>query len=144
MPALNFKIIICLFSIAFFNGCHSKQKPGKGNNFSQTERITVPDSIVRYLIRSAAQDFKDHTPPAAMDFRNVRKGYIDSKEDTVFLICGEFFAQEESGWQTFTTILTSKYEQYIGSNIYCEKAKFNMEDTANLSSDLRTFISIGQ
>ncbi len=83
---------------------------------------TIPDTIVQFLITSAAADFRDHHPPTAVDFRNVKIGYIKSADEVKFVLCGEFLSKEKMEWLEFTTIKTSGYEQYIGKTQYCQDA----------------------
>ncbi len=96
----------------------------------------IPDSVIQFLLTSAAKDFKEHQPPEAIDFKSVQAGYIKSGNVLTYLICGEFLSKEKKVWESFTTIKTSGYEQYIGSTMYCEKATFINTDN-KLSEELK-------
>ena len=101
----------------------------------------IPDSTVLFLITSASKDFHEHQPPTAIDFRNVKFGYISSPDEKIYLLCGEFLSQEKNEWASFATIKTSGYEQYLGENIYCQKATIVMTDKYNLSVELKNKLS---
>lgn len=98
--------------------------PAPEPSVSSEAAVTVPDSIVHFLIASAARDFRAHRPPTVVDLRHARIGYILKPDSGIlFVLCGEFLAQEEPGqWTDFTTIKTSDYEHYIGSTPYCAEA----------------------
>ncbi len=124
-----------------FIGCNSKQNERKNSiDSTQTENtVTVPVSVIQFLINSAAKDFKVHQPPIAIDFRNLKAGYILSEKDTTYLISGEFFPQGEKNWVPFETIKTFGYEQYIGNTVYSNKAQFESPvDNNELTVKMRT------
>jgi hypothetical protein len=98
---------------------------------------SIPDSVIQFLITSAATDFNEHHPPTVMDLRNVKAGYISSGNERTYLICGEFLSQEKKDWKSFTTIKTSGYEQYIGDNPYCQKATFVETGSNRLSEEIK-------
>lgn len=100
-------------------------------------RESIPDSVIQFLITSAAIDFNEHQPPIAIDFRNVKAGFISSDNVRIYLICGEFFSQEKKVWDSFTTIKTSDYEQYLGTTTYCEDATFVETDSNRLSDEIK-------
>ena len=107
-------------------------------NSTNPERIeSIPDSVIQFLITSAATDFNEHHPPTAIDFRNVKAGYISSGNEKTYLICGEFLSQEKKDWESFTTIKTSGYEQYIGGDDYCQKATFIKADGNRISEEIK-------
>lgn|SRR4030095_15769946 len=113
-------------------------KNNTANNSTNLESIkSIPDSVIQFLIHSAAKDFNDHRPPTAIDIRNVNAGYIPSKNDTVYLICGELLSKEENNWIQFVTIKTSGYEQYIGDNVYCQKAIFEKTNNVRLADRIK-------
>jgi hypothetical protein len=120
---------------------HSNEKVSNNNtanNSTNLESIkTIPDSVIQFLIHSAAKDFNEHQPPTAIDVRNVRVGYIPSSKETMYLICGEVLSKEENTWVQFVTIKTSGYEQYIGENVYCQKATFEKTDNDRLSDKIK-------
>ncbi|QMU30906.1 hypothetical protein [Adhaeribacter radiodurans] len=102
---------------------------------------SIPDSIVQFLITSASSDFRHHQPPTPIDFRKVKVGYlISSTNEKTFLLCGEFLSQEKKEeWETFATVKTSGYEQYIGNQAlpFCQKATIISPDETNLSVELK-------
>ena len=113
----------------------------KGENKDSTNIISeneaIPDTVVRFLITSAADDFRNHQPPTPIDFRNVKIGYIKSpNNEKIFILCGEFLSQENTEWTEFTTIKTSGYEQYLGKTQYCQDATMVLTDE-NLSVELK-------
>jgi hypothetical protein len=77
------------------------------------------DSVIQYLLTSAAADFHAHRPPEPVGFRDVRIGHImtDSGERQ-YVLCGEFLPRQEGGkaqWTSFVTTKTSVYEQWLGA-----------------------------
>lgn len=107
-------------------------------NVAKSESIeSIPDSVIQFLIASAATDFNEHQPPTVIDVRNVKAGYISSENDRTYLICGEFLSKEKKEWESFTTIKTSGYEQYIGKSMYCQEATFADTDSNRLSEELK-------
>ncbi len=127
------KVIItltCNLMMSAIVGCNSNNRSEtESNSVVITEKESVPDSIVQFLLHSASTDFREHQPPTPIDFRNVKIGYIKSPDNQkIFLLCGEFLPQEERKWTGFTTIKTSGYEQYIGDTRYCEDATIVLAD----------------
>lgn len=102
---------------------------------------SIPDSVIQFLITSAATDFNEHQPPTVIDIRNVKAGYISSGNELTYLICGEFLSQEKQNWESFVTIKTSGYEQYIGKNEYCQKATFEKADNNILSNEIKRILN---
>jgi hypothetical protein len=127
--------------IFFMSATLSCNSDNKGENKSSTNinsgNETIPDTVVRFLIASAANDFRNHQPPTPVDFRNVKIGYFKStNNEKIFTLCGEFLSQENKEWIEFTTIKTSGYEQYIGKTQYCKDATMVLTDK-NLSVELK-------
>lgn len=108
------------------------------NSINPENREAIPDSVIQFLISSAAIDFNEHQPPTAIDLRNVKAGYIASGNERTYLICGEFLSKEKKDWEFFTTIKTSGYEQYIGSTTYCQKASFVETDNNRLAEEIKS------
>ncbi len=124
------KIFALIFFMSVIMSCNynnTAEKKESTNSISVNE--SIPDSIVRFLITSASMDFRNHQPPTAIDFRNVKIGYINSPNNIkTFILCGEFLSQENKEWIEFTTIKTSGYEQYLGKTQYCQDAKIVVTD----------------
>ena len=148
-------ILVCsiLFLSAIILSCNNptinQQKEVNRNDSTDAASViikeSIPDSTLQFLITSAAQDFHLHHPPTAIDFRNVKAGYIASPNEKMYLICGEFLSQEKKEWESFTTIRTSGYEQYLGDNMYCHKAVFILGNKDDLSLELKNkFIALGK
>lgn len=118
--------------------CNSNKKADtKVSSTAISENESIPDSVVQFLIISASDDFLTHQPPTAIDFRNVKIGYLLSQEnEKIFLLCGEFLSQENKEWTEFTTIKTSGYEQYLGKTQYCQDATMVLTDE-NFSVELK-------
>jgi hypothetical protein len=145
----NFLIVSAatLFILMNVISCNTPQndKESKKNTFNDSTNMknvtTIPDSVVNFLITSAAKDFYDHQPPTVVDIRNVKAGYILpdklSDKDTTYLICGEFLSKEKNEWESFATLKTSGYEQYIGNSFYCQKTTFESVDNNILSDELK-------
>jgi hypothetical protein len=92
-----------------------------------------------YLLDSAAADFHEHGP-VPTHFRNVRYGVVEGAGGGGMpLVCGEFqTADKGEEWIAFTTLQTSKYEQYIGGQGkgFCERPAFGW-DKEDLSAELQ-------
>lgn len=132
------KAFTFIFFMSTFICCNSNKKAEpKVSSSTISENESIPDSVVQFLIISASDDFHTHQPPSAIDFRNVKIGYLLSKEnEKIFLLCGEFLSQENKEWTEFTTIKTSGYEQYLGKTQYCQEATMVLTDK-NLSVELK-------
>ncbi|MBS1914066.1 MAG: hypothetical protein JST22_18915 [Bacteroidetes bacterium] len=102
------------------------------------------DSVVQFLLASAATDFHTHRPPDPLRFRDVRLGHIavPGGEDQ-YMLCGQFLPAQEGGraeWTPFATIKTSGYEQWIGAQAagFCQGSSVVWEQAADLSSSLQS------
>ncbi len=128
------KAFTFIFIIYVMAACNTNNKNESNNTSTEVSKTkllneTVPDSIVQFLITSAATDFHTHQPPTPIDFRNVEIGYLlSSTKEKQYLLCGEFLPKEKAEkneWETFATIKTSGYEHYLGGNkplSYCQDA----------------------
>ncbi|MCF0056349.1 hypothetical protein [Dyadobacter sp. CY356] len=126
-----------VFMVAMICCNSNKKADAKVSSAAISENESIPDSIVKFLIISASNDFLNHQPPKPIDFRNVKIGYIESPNSVkTFVLCGEFLSQENKDWKEFTTIKTSGYEQYLGKTQYCQDAKMVLTDE-NLSVELK-------
>lgn len=129
----TFVKLLTLAIVALFFSCApegaKQDRKDKPEGVSETLLTAIPDSITHFLIASAAKDFREHQPPTAVDFRNVKIGYLSGvKEKQIFILCGEFLSKEEETWTDFSTIKTSVYEQYLGKTQYCQDATFVLTD----------------
>jgi len=128
-----------IFLMSAIISCNSETKTAtKTGSMAIAENEVVPDTIVQFLIVSAAYDFRKHQPPTPLDFRNVKIGYItSSNNEKIYVLCGEFLSKENNEWVEFTTIKTSGYEQYLGKTQYCQDATMVLTDE-NLLVGLKT------
>lgn len=143
------KAFTFIFIMSVMAACNTNNKNESNNSSteaSQTTSVkeTIPDSIVQFLITSAATDFHTHQPPTPVDFRNVEIGYLlISNNEKQYLLCGEFLPKDKAGkneWETFATIKTSGYEQYLGGNkpiSYCQDAIKVLTSENTLTTELR-------
>lgn len=132
------KTLAVIFFMSAIISCNSNNKgENKDSTNINSEKEAIPDTVVRFLIASAANDFRNHQPPTPVDFRNVKIGYIKStNNEKLFILCGEFLSQENKEWIEFTTIKTSGYEHYIGKTQHCQNATMVLTDN-NLSVELK-------
>ena len=130
------KIFAFIFFMSAIMSCNNKTET-KDSSTATSEKEVIPDTVVQFLITSAAADFRNHQSPAPIDFRKVKIGYITSpNNEKIFILCGEFLSQENNEWVEFTTIKTSGYEQYLGKTQYCQDATMVLTDE-NLSVELK-------
>jgi len=101
------------------------------------------DSVVEFLLTSAATDFHNHRPPDPVRFRDVRIGHVvSSSGKEQYRMCGQFLPAAEGGkaeWTSFATIKTSGYEQWLGASAadYCQGSSFVWDKEGDLSSALQ-------
>lgn len=144
------KTISFIFFVSLIVCCNSNSNSKKVPKTDSSVNITtvenkgsVPDSIIHFLLTSSANDFHNHQPPIPIDFRNLKMGYfISQNNEKTYIICGEFLSlekKEKDEWNTFATIKTSGYEQYIGNQTitFCQKATFVSTNDTNLSAELK-------
>lgn len=135
---MNSTSAFIFFMLALISCSSSSKIETKDGLASASKNEVIPDTVVQFLITSASDDFRNHQPPTAIDFRNVKIGYITSpKNEKIFVLCGEFLSQEDKEWIEFSTIKTSGYEQYIGKTQYCQNAIMILTDE-NLSVELKS------
>lgn len=76
-----------------------------------------------YLIASAGRDFKAHTA-GPVEVRSVRYGLRDTTGGVQsHVLCGEYrrvTATDTTPWTEFSTVETSRYEQWLGETRYCQ------------------------
>lgn len=130
-----FALVVFMLTVMCCNSSNTTEL--KDATPAVSEKESIPDTVVQFLITSASDDFRKHRPPTPVDFRNVKIGYSKSpKGEKTFLLCGEFLSQEDNEWAEFTTIKTSGYEQYLGKTHYCQDANMVLADE-NLSAELK-------
>lgn len=131
----TFAFILFMSAIICCNSNNKSETEDSSTAISENDGI--PDTVVQFLITSASNDFRNHQPPTAIDFRNVKIGYVKSpNNEKTFVLCGEFLSQENKEWTEFATIKTSGYEQYLGKTQYCQDATMVLSDE-NLSVELK-------
>ena len=101
------------------------------------------DSVVEFLITSAATDFHTHRPPDPVGFRDVRMGHmITPAGEKQYMLCGQFLpaqGEDKAKWTPFATIKTSGYEQFIGNQAasFCQGKSVVWDKADDLSSALQ-------
>jgi proline iminopeptidase len=102
------------------------------------------ESVVEFLLTSAATDFHNHGP-AGVRVRGVRMGHATaSGGEERYRLCGEFLAAPARGqaeWTPFATIKTSGYEQWMGPQAaeFCgERASVVWDEAGDLSASLQS------
>ena len=99
------------------------------------------DSVVQFLLTSAAADFHMHRPPDPVGFRDVRIGHIVTANGaSMYMLCGQFLPREgdKAQWMPFATIKTSGYEQHLGSQAtaFSQNSSVVWDKVDDLSSTL--------
>lgn len=136
LTTIKLTIILVVFSIFFSCNLNSGNNQ-QGNAVDQAEM--VPDSVLAFLLNSAAHDFKLQ-PNKPNNFREVKVGYLlDDRDMKMYLLCGNFQSTNQE-WIPFTTIKTSGYEQYVGeqAEIYCQKMHVGQSTITDLSVALKS------
>ena len=141
--------LVILFATLVLAGCGTapvtRSEPQATASPSQapapaTQKASI-DSVVEFLLTSAANDFHTHRPPNPVSFRDVRVGHVvNSNGEQRYMLCGQFLPAQDGGkadWIPFTTIKTSGYEQWIGAQAagYCQGSV--IWDKVDLSSELQ-------
>jgi hypothetical protein len=110
---------------------------------SESQKASM-DSVVEFLLTSAATDFRTHGPYPILQFRDVRIGHDLTSDGTkVYTLVGQCLPAREGGkgaWTPFATIKTSGYEQYIGGQAvaFYQKSSFVWDEMGDLSSVLQS------
>ena len=143
MPLLTTMFV----ALGLGTGRTAAQPPEPGST-----RMAPKDSIVEFLLTSAANDFFAHHPPDPAKFRRVRFAYLlTATGEKVYMLCGEFLPkqnQDKPQWIPFATIKTSGYEQWLGGEAtgYCENTSriwINMGDLSASLQDRLDFLRRG-
>jgi hypothetical protein len=94
---------------------------------------------LRFLISSAANDFRAHTP-GRIEVRNVRFGLRDTTAgQPSYVLCGDFRRRSEGDtaqWVPFATVEGTTYEQWLGETRYCQ----TLSGAWNTSDSLTTLL----
>ncbi len=102
----------------------------------------APDSVVEFLLTSAASDFRTHGPAGALRFRKVQLGHVKTADGSErYFLCGEFLPAAVDGkekWAPFATIKTSGYEQWLGGYPLCENDAVVWDKVEDLATALQT------
>ena len=107
-------------------------------------RKAPPDSVLQFLLTSAATDFHTHRPPTPVRFRDVRMGHVmNPGGEDLYMLCGQFLPAEggdKAEWTAFATIKTSGYEQWIGAQAagFCQRSSVLWDEEGDLSSALQS------
>ena len=102
------------------------------------------DSVVQFLLTSAATDFHTHRPPDPVRFRDVRIGHVITPSgEEQYMLCGQFLPAAEGAnaeWTPFVTIKTSGYEQWIGAQAasFCQRSSVIWDKEDDLSPLLQS------
>lgn len=137
------RILTIVFAIMFVVSCNQtpKQTETPQTNITAKPNEAVPDSIVQFLITSAATDFKEHKP-VPTKFRAVRIGYLpEPKNQKQYMLCGEasvLTEDQKESWMPFSTIKTSGYEQYLGATSYCQNPAAVWDARMDLAAALQS------
>jgi len=143
------RVLALLCATLVFAACSEAPVPhSKSGTADSTQSISgdrqkaSTDSVVQYLLTSAATDFHAHGPSGPLRFRNVRLGHLLIPSGEVrYGLCGQFLpaqAGDKAEWTPFATIKTSGYEQYVGRTIFCEDPKLVWDDVGDLSDLLQS------
>ena len=102
------------------------------------------DSVVHFLIVSAATDFHSHGPSGPLHFREVLVGHVKSSSgEATYFLSGKFLrgqGGDNAVWTPFLTIKTSGYEQYVGKQAatYFQDSPIVWDRPEDLSSLLQS------
>ncbi len=147
------RIFAVLIFIGLLVAC--SQTALKPSSSSATTREVVieaqassKDQALEFLLSVSAKDFMTHMPPEPLEFRNVILGQIDNPNDaTLYLMCGEFLAEEDDGtfiWVDFAAIKTNGYEQWLGTQAkgLCQQPEVVWDEQGDLSALLLARVEV--
>ena len=106
------------------------------------ERVAPPAVDPRtetLLIQFAADDFRQHVAAQGVRFRGVHAGDLRGDNGRIrHILCGEFRAPDQDGWNAFATIQTEPYENWLGSSaeVHCQQRGLALESKRDLSDAL--------
>jgi hypothetical protein len=109
----------------------------------EPQKASSIDSVVQFLLTSAATDFRNHVRSDSVRFRDVRLGHVmTTSGEEQYMLCGEYLAVPEGGkgeWTPFATIKTSGYEQWNGGQAegFCRRASVIWDKQGDLSNSLQ-------
>jgi hypothetical protein len=120
------------------------EKEAEDNQATTNESQSVSkDSVVQFLLTSAATDFHTHSRSGSVRFREVRFGHVTHSGVEQYMLCGEYMSEQEGSrteWMPFATIKTSGYEQWNGSQAegFCKRTSVVWDKAGDLSSSLQS------
>jgi len=139
-----------LFATLVLAACSTAQIARSDSGAASATQVHTPDSqkasidtVLQFLLTSAATDFHNHPPTQPVRFRDVRFGHMTSHEgEEHYLLCGQFLPAEKgtkAAWIPFVTIKTSGYEQWLGTQAaaFCQDSSVVWDSAADLSSSLQ-------
>lgn len=132
------RVITILFCAFILLGCNSTPDTRTASPKTNSDI----NSIVEFLLNSAASDF-DTNGPSVANLRNVRVGYLlTSSGEKQYRLCGEYLGADERAepsWTPFATIKTVDYEQWIGNQalVFCNDTLMHWIEVDGLSAKLQ-------
>lgn len=140
-----------LFATLLFAACSNAPVTRNQSQAAYTTRGVVSesqkasrDSVVQFLLTSAAADFHAHGPYRILHFRDVRIGHeMTSTGARQYMLRGEFLPAQDgrkAEWTPFVTIKTSGYEQWIGGQAvaFYQRSSVVWDEMGDLSSLLQS------
>ncbi len=117
------------------------EKEAEGSQAATAE--SQKDSVVQFLLTSAATDFHTNARSSAVRVRDVRFGHVVDNGVEQYMLCGEYMSEQEgkkTEWTPFATIKTSGYEQWNGSqsDSFCKRPSIIWGKEGDLSSSLQS------
>ena len=138
-----------IFAILFFTGllvaCNQTTLKTNSSSPDVIEVVvetqsTSKEQALEFLLSASVNDFMTHIPPDPLKFRHVLLGQIENSDNSLmYLICGEFLAEEGAGtfvWVDFATIKTDGYEQWLGKQAkgLCQQSEIVWDKAGDLSA----------
>lgn len=141
------RYLAILFGLLFFAACNTAPvHSGNSKTINPVTELnnTSIDSVLQFLLTTAATDFHNHRPPDPLRFRDVRLGHLTgSNGEKRYILCGQFLPAEgkdKAEWTSFVTIKTDPYEQWLGAQAaaFCNDSSVVWENVSDLSSLLQS------
>ncbi len=144
------KPFIVFFTISL-TGCGSSPLPRSDSAAvmsaqvqSRESQMTPVDSVIQFLLTSAASDFHAHGHSHLLRFRDVSLvHFMSARGEMTYMLCGQFQSAQEgtdAAWRPFVTIKTSGYEQWVGAQAtsFCQDASARRETVGDLTALLQS------